>query len=378
MPSFYPLLLAGGFLLGIALSTPAAELARSDLPPWMKHFEPGKLDLTYSGRDRSDEAKFNAFFWTPVFKGGGGVLDPGVVDPVTYGGGYVRPLAAYPNLGDLILGALSVQSDQRDDYEIQGEYWFPSGFGFGGGMVDTVNPATDVRFAKLNYRKTIKSWSFILEVQIQEVGETTSPGGYAAIYSDQFMLVAGNDGEQWRVTGGYIAPENSGRFRPAAEVIYVDQSIGHVDGPRTLLANATLGYKGGFLSNPSRLGRAMGPQGIEFSNPLGFLMPTWNRRMDVWELGGFAAARAERIEFPDGTISQRYEGLVFPFQFEEGPKLLDGIFVGGAYVENGQRATGSWLAGYLGATDFARGFVTVEHEVSPAETTLALGLIFPF
>ena len=42
----------------------------------------------------------------------------------------------------------------------------------------------------------------------------------------------------------------------------------------------------------------MGPQGLEFGNPLGFLFPTWNRRLEVWELGKLGAARFERIEYP--------------------------------------------------------------------------------
>ena len=94
-------------------------------------------------------------------------------------------------------------------------------------------------------------------------------------------------------------------------------------------------------------------------------------------MGGWLGARAERIELPDDTVTQRYEALVFPFQFSGNRSLLDGFFIGGAYLENVQRKTGSWLCGYFGGTEFAKGFAAVEHEVSPAETTLVLGLLFP-
>ncbi len=62
-------------------------------------------------------------------------------------------------------------------------------------------------------------------------------------------------------------------LRPAVEVLYVDNTIGHFSGTRNLFANVTLKYGGGFLSHPARLGRAMGPQGTEYGNPLGFLTP---------------------------------------------------------------------------------------------------------
>ncbi|MGI8605363.1 MAG: hypothetical protein ACR2OZ_20510 [Verrucomicrobiales bacterium] len=341
-------------------------------------FEPGKLDFVYRHLTATEENRYNGFLWTPLFKGGGGILDPHDRQSIAYGGGFVRPLAAWPEAGDLIIGSHVVDFGDRRDYEIQGEYRLPMGLGFGGGFVNTANPATDVIFGKITYRDKLQSWNYILELQLQEFGEETSLGGYAAFYNEQFMLVGGTDGEQWRVTAGYLAPETANLFRPAVEILYVDNSIGELAGPRTWFGNLTLKYDGGFLSHPARLGRAMGPQGLEFGNPLGFLLPTWNRRLEVWELGGLAGARAERIEMPNNSVSERYEALIFPFQFAPADNRLDGFFIGGAYLKNPARDTFSCLGGYFGTLKPFKVFVGVEYELKPAETSVVVGLIHSF
>jgi len=364
---------------GLAMGgEPAAPPIAPEPGLWTRLMEPGKLDFHYRHLTATEESRYNAFLWTPMFRGGGGFFSPDDLPSVSYGGGYLRPLAAWPDLGDLILGGGFVDGGPRQDYEFQAEYRLPMGLGIGGGFFDTENPATDVAFGKLTYRNKIQSWSYILELQIQEFGDETSPGGYAAIYNDEWMFVGGIDGEQWRVTAGYIAPESTGHFRPAAELIYVDNSIGDLDGPRSWFGNLTLGYEGGFLSHPARLGRAMGPQGLEFGNPLGFLLPTWNRRLEVWELGGLAGARAERIEFPNGSVTERYEGLVFPFQPAQTGTFLDGLFIGGAYIRRPTEDTMSCLAGYFGPLKPFKVFAGVEYEFEPSETMAVAGVILPF
>lgn len=292
---------------------------------------------------------------------------------VSYGGGFLRPLAPWPDLGDLILGGHVVEAGMRHDYEFQGEYRLPVGLGFGGGFVDASDDSLDTRFAKITYRQKYRSWNYILEVQVQEFGEETSAGGYGAFYNDQWMLAAGSDGEQWRATAAYIAPETRGPLRIAAEALYVDNSIGTLVAPRAFFGNITLKYEGGFLSHAARLGRAMGPQGLEFGNPLGFLLPTWNRRLEVWELGRLAGARMERIELSERTATERYEALVFPFQFVGADNFLDGFFVGGAYLRNPSRNTVAWLGGYFGTLKPFKVFVGVEHEASPATTSVVVG-----
>ncbi len=337
---------------------------------------PGKLDFLYKHRRELDQ--YNGFVWTPIFKGGAGVLDPSSGESMHYGGGFVRPLAPWPDKGDLIIGAQAVETPLDPIYEMQGEYRFPTGFGLGGGVVETLNPLTDVRFGKLTYRNKWRAWNYILEVQWQNTFDHTDAGGYVALFNEYFMAVAGNDGEQWRVTGAFMAPESWKVVRPVIEAVYVDNSIGQVVGPKVLFANATLKYEGGFLSHPARLGRAMGPQGLEFGNPLGFLNPTFNRRLDVWEMGALADFRADRIESPTGDITERYEGYLYPMQCQPARTFLDGVFVGGAWSKSPTMDTASIIGGIFAQLGFLKFSVGVEHQFEPRDTLVTVGVVDRF
>src|SRR5262245_476360 len=89
---------------------------------------PGKLDFLF--KHRPEENQYNFFAWTPLFKGGAGIIDPDNPGPSSkYVGGFVRPLAAWRDKGDLILAAQGVEAGPREDCEIQGEYRFPFGLG---------------------------------------------------------------------------------------------------------------------------------------------------------------------------------------------------------------------------------------------------------
>ena len=338
---------------------------------------PGKLDFLF--KHRPNENQYNFFGWTPLFKGGAGILDPDNPGPsAKYVGGFVRPLAAWRDKGDLILGAQGVEAGPREDYEVQGEYRFPFGLGIGAGIVEASNPANDLAFWKTTYRNQWGALNYILEVQGQEIGGETSPGGYVALFTEQLMGVAGTDGEQWRATAAFIAPDRKQLFRPTVEVLYVDNSIGQFNGPKSIFANATLRYEGGFLSHPARLGRAMGPQGSEFGNPLGFLFPTWNRRLEVWEMGNLGDLRAERIRFPNHTTQERYEALFFPFQFDQNKNILDHLFAGAAYLKSQDRDTPALLGGYFSVIGFLKVSVGVEVELHPSQTSIVIGLIDAF
>jgi hypothetical protein len=278
----------------------------------------------------------------------------------------------------LILGAQAVETPLDPIYEVQGEYRFPFGLGIGGGVVETLNPFSDIRFGKLTYRNKWNGWNYILEVQGQHTAERTEPGGYVALFNDYFMAVGGSDGEQWRVTGAFMAPEKWKVVRPVVEVLWVDNSIGRVIGPKVLFANATLKYEGGFLSHPARLGRAMGPQGLEFGNPLGFLNPTFNRRLDVWEMGALADFRADRIESPLGAVTERYEGFLYPMQCQTTRTILDGVFVGGAWSKSPIKDTPSIIGGIFAQLGFAKLSVGVEQQFDPRETLVTVGVVDRF
>ena len=342
------------------------------------YLRPGKVDFLYKHRADLKQDFYNAFLWTPVFKGGGGVIDPEGAVNTRYAGGFFRPLAPWPEKGDLIIGAQGVDNGPRTDFELQGEYRFPFGLGIGGGFVSTATAQTDVNFIKLTYRNKWQRWNYILEIQAQDTANETEPGGYVALFDDQWMAVGGIDGEQWRATAAYVAPEGMKYVRPVIEALYVDNAIGQVVGPRMLFANASLRYEGGFLSHPARLGRAMGPQGLEFGNPLGFLVPTFNRRLEVWEMGSLADFRAERIELPNHTIQERYEGYFYPAQFQSTRSIVDGVFAGAAWIKTPVKDTPSIIAGIFSQIGFIRLSVGVEHQIDPEETSVVVGLIDRF
>ncbi len=364
----------------------ASSLPAADERPFISYDEglysespylrPGKLDFIY--KHRNDLDQYNGFVWTPVFKGGAGALVPEVGEPTHYGGGFVRPLAPWPDKGDLIIGAQAVETPLDPIYELQGEYRFPFGLGFGGGVVETLNPLTDIRFGKITYRNKYQKWNYILEVQWQNAFDHTDPGGYGALFNDYFMAVAGTDGEQWRVTGAVMAPESWKVVRPVVEVLYVDNSIGQLIGPKVLFANATLKYEGGFLSHPARLGRAMGPQGLEFGNPLGFLNPTFNRRLEVWEMGALADFRADRIEAPTGDVTERYEGYLYPAQCQPTRSMADGVFLGGAWTKSPVKDTASFIGGIFAQIKAIKLSVGIEHQFDPKETMITVGVVDRF
>ncbi len=347
-------------------------------------WHPGKLDLHYLYNDFSQS--YNFIWWSPTFKGGFGLIAPDRGDDVEVAGGYLRPLAGRPEAGELIIGVGSAGTPGRRDVEAMVEYRLPSGFGIGGGVVERDNSDLDLRFAKLSYRHDWTSWNTILSLQVQEIGDESSPGGYLALYNERLMLTYGNDGEQWRTALGYVSPGLSRpgggkRLRPAFEVLYVDNTLGDLGGPKLLFVNATLGFKGGFLSHPARLGRAMGPTGLEFGNPLGFLRPTWNRRLDVWELGGVADFRLVRLQLPSGMTTTTWEAVAFPFQLDGRKNRLDSFFVGGSLTEvtgAGGADSEAVLAGFLAKIGFLQVAIGAEHDLDTDETTVRLGLIDKF
>lgn len=341
-----------------------------------ERLHPGKADFIYKYKDAGNE--YNAIWWSPVFKGGFGILDFDKAEATDYQGGFVRPFQGHPDMGELILGFSHVGSASADSHELQGEYRLPSGLGVGGGFVQQDGGGADVAFGKVTYRNAVDEWSYIAEIQGQEMGHSTSVGGYLAVYDQQFMAVAGHDGEQWRATLGYVAPTSEGLLRPAVEVLYVDNSTGHLDGTRFLFINSTLKFKGGFLSHPARLGRAMGPQGLEFGNPLSFLRPTWNRRLDVWELGGLANARLVRTQSAAGATTSTYEVVAFPFQLDAQADAFDGLFTGISYATSPGVDSPGVLNGFIGKIGFFQLAVEHEYNVDTREHRVTFGIIDKF
>jgi len=336
----------------------------------------GKADFHYKHTESMNE--YNMIGWSPYFKGGWGIIDLDSGGAKEYSGGYFHPFLSKDGKGELILGFLEVDTPASYAYEIQGEYRFPFGLGLGGGSVSRREGGSDVEFGKLSFRNQWNNWQYIFETQFQSVGGEDSAGGYIAFYNDQLMVTYGNDGEQWRTALGCIAPETKSLLRPAMEVLYVDNTIGVFDGNEFLFVNGTLKFQGGFLSHSARLGRAMGPTGLEYGNPLGFLGPTWNRRLDVWELGGLMDFRIDRVKNAVGVVTERYESMVYPFQFDRYKNPLDYVYLGGFHSKvSGEKSSGI-IGGFFGKTGFLKLGAGVDYNFDNDEKRIFVGIIDKF
>lgn len=395
MPIFFNRLMYFGILGGTLLSLTLCEaisLNAQEIPAFSMEegihstsplLNPGNIDFLYT--DLPDRKQYNFLVWSPFLRGGMGLQDFPQQRPTHYMGGFIRPLLRSPQMGELIIGAQWVDA-QNDSHgvEAQAEYRFPFGLGIGGGFANERLRNTDINFGKMTYRGT-SLLSYIFEIQYQFVNKRVYPGGYIALYTDELMAVYGNDGEQWRATFGYIAPDTEDLYRPALEVLFVDNTTGQfvagvteIAVSKTLFIDWSLGFDGRFLTHASRLGRAMGPQGLEFGNPLGFLDPTWNRRLQVWELGHLLNGRILRNELPNGSIDEKYETLGFPFQFIEGDNLMDYLFVGGFYRKKPGVDTPGIIGGFSGDFNFLKISVGTEYEVNTKDLSVIVGLIDQF
>lgn len=298
---------------------------------------PGKVDALYVGN--RDTSAYNAFLWTPVVKGGAGLVSAGLPSGQSagqrtwqrYAGGYLRVTYGETTCGELVVGAFHLDRGASRGTEWQAEYRTASGVALGGGAW-VARGSGDARFVKASYRALGPQRGYIVTAQAQSLDGMWRPGVWMAVLRHGWFGAAGLDGEQVRVTGAYVRPRARGRVREAAEVVYVDNAVGAHPGPRVLFANMTLGFEGGFLDTPARLGRAMGPTGLEFGNPLGYARPTWNRRLEPWEMGGLADVRVDWARLPNGASIARYDGIIFPLQLDGALGPLDRVLFLGGFV----------------------------------------------
>jgi hypothetical protein len=337
----------------------------------------GKFDTFYDRKDNGD-FQVNSFLWSPVFKGGYGIIAPENGGQDThYFGGYVRPLLTHPELGDAFLGAQEVLVGDSSQTEVQGEYRLPSGLGFGGGFVDREFSDQDIQFAKVSYKNQWQGIRYILSTQWQNFQGKDYPGGYVALYNTELMASWGSDGEQWRSSFGYVMPDHGQLLRPALEVLYIDNTIGKVDGSKDLMISGSLGFRNGFLSHEARLGRAMGPTGMEFTNPVAHLTPTFNRRLNTWELGELVDFRYINKALPNNRREETLEAVVFPGQLLGHDSLLSSLFVGGGMTSPNPGENGvSGLLGYAARIKHLGSNLRLQHDFDRDDTSLYFGLIY--
>ncbi len=326
----------------------SADTAGTKKKTFREYLAPGKLDYLTTYKDRYIST--NAFIWTQAIKAGFGTSYNGVEPTSHYGGGFFRPLVFTGYKGDLIIG-YNYKMDKPNlyFYDLQAEHRLPFGLGYGGGVVKQVfqgHPVEIDYWGKLSYRFKLKNkLSFIVTGQAMQYMDTIRPGGYLAVYHPAFMLTGGYDFEQWRTCLAVMSPKEGAKYRPVVEALFVDNLVGNDKGARFLFANATLGFDGGFLSNVARLGRAMGPTGLEFGNPLGYIFNprtppnspsappnNFNRKLNVWEMGRMLNFRMENYALANKNYYGYGQMVVLPFQFDKKKNALDPIFIGGEYL----------------------------------------------
>lgn len=375
----------------------ADSTAVEKVKPFTKFFSPAKVDMITTFKEKYTNANF--FFWSKALKGGFGTVYKGDTSGVThYGGAWFRPLSFTNYKGDLIIGAnYSMPTPAAAYWDVQIEHRHAFGLTYGGGAYQLGITKKSINYwGKVGFRKTIKKWSFIVSVQVTPLTNGSKntldhirPGGYAALYHPVFMVVGGYAYTNFRTCLGLMSPKEGAKYRPVFEALYVDNNVGDFKGARYLFANATLGFDGGFLSHAARLGRAMGPTGLEFGNPLGFLnnpltVTNWNRKLNSWEMGRMVNFRFENFVFDKTT--KNYNGYaqiaVNPFQFDKKVNLLDPIFIGTEFVYSyagGSKTLtkqGGLLLGYFYNVKQFSANAGVEYVFKTKQPVITIGMIY--
>ncbi len=291
-------------------------------------------------------------------------------------------------------------------WDVQAEHRHAFGLTYGGGAYQLGATKQSINYwGKVGFRKTIKKWSFIVSIQVTPLTngskntiEHIGPGGYVALYHPVFMVVGGYTynhpngttvAPQFRTCLGLMSPKEGAKYRPVFEALYIDNNVGDFKGVRYLWSNFTLGFDGGFLSHAARLGRAMGPTGLEFGNPLGFLanpaaVINWNRKLTTWEMGRMINFRQENFVFDQTTKNYNgYAQVVFnPFQFDNKTNLLDPFFIGTefvySYTEVNKTLTkqGGLLLGYFYNTKIFSANAGVEYVFKTKQPIITIGMIY--
>ncbi len=319
-----PISLLVSWLLVGATTLPLAVVAQSPRPAFFT--TPYMVDIRASHASIDDRGVRNVALWGPTLNGGFGSWRDGNAQDSTYGGGIFRP---FGNDRDLVLEFNHVNDNGISQSEAKGQYIGKNGVGFGFGYVERFAKNRDLYFTKFIYQKKHQDWDVYLSPQWQRNPDKNDLGGYFALSNDVVFVSAGTDGEQWRGLFSVLAKRSkTALLHPVGEVLYVDNSLGDQNGVKFFFINGSLGFDGGFMSPQSRLGRALGPNGINFGGTSSFLSQSWNRTADVWEIGQLVNVRIIKAEFPNGQEFKSIETVFFPLQFVRGSNWAKGFFLG--------------------------------------------------
>lgn len=355
-------------LAGLCLSAPAIGFEASD-------YIPDEVDLRLS--QSRDKTNFNPVIWGKAWSGGANLIfNPSVSQEHNTAGLYFRPNTHKKDLPDIVLAVEHVNADSRH-IEGQGHIIMPSGFGVGGGFVQSPYGSGDLWFAKFLYQNKFKGINFIASPLIEGNDSKVNAGGYGAVYTDEVFFGGNISDEQWRLNGAFIAPENESMFQPAVEVRYTDTDIGDFDGTQTVNIHFTLKYVGGFFRHASRLGRALGPAANVYQNPVSYLGSNWNRLYDLWEIGGLTNARLTHQQLGTGLDATNFQVIAFPAQYAKITNWTAGFFAGyeGNFLD-GANNEDIAILGYSKKFTDTRFSLLGKHNFETDEYEIILGLIF--
>ncbi|TAE00441.1 MAG: hypothetical protein EAZ97_05915 [Bacteroidetes bacterium] len=333
----------------------------------------GLADFVYKKTATTNE--YNALWWSPFLKGGAGMIDRQNQKTIKYAGVFWHPQRKIRNFGELLFGGHYIDDSEKKQVELKGEYRFPFGLGVGAGFADFGLENKNISFYRISFHQKNKNWNYILSTQIQQVGNFTSYGTYLAYYDDKKMFAAGVDSEQYRLTFGYMAEIKKYKiYRLAFEAIWADRTLGTLYNNQNLLISGTFGYKGGFLSNEARLGRAMSASGLENTNPIIYLNNSWNRLLNLWEIGGLMNFRFTYNKISANNYSARAESIVFPFQYDRFTQIWDSFFVGGYHTRTySEKNTGIMLGWKQSVTIMNMAF-QAEYDLNKKQFACTLGI----
>lgn len=288
-------------------------------------------------------------------------------------GAVARPVNDPSGRGEFAFGGNYLANADIRQWEVQAKYVAAGGIGMGAGFA-RLQAAGDTWFVSAIARGQHGAFRYDVSPLIQDNPDGLSFGGYVALYTDRLFLSGGSDGEHWRALGAWSANNgDDSDIDPSIEILFVDHGIGRLDDGRFLFVNGSLKRNAGFLSTRSRLGRALGPQGLQFANPVAFLSQPWSRTVDVWETGGIMNLRFAKRVIPGEKTTTLAQVVVFPMQALGGEARFRGLFAGIQHEHIALRST-SVLLGYTGRRGRTSVNIAASYDIDQGSLSGVLGI----
>jgi hypothetical protein len=321
----------------------------------------------------NDAIDGNFILRQPTLVGGVSYDAPDGAPDVAAFGAVARPVNDPSGRGEFAFGGNYLANADFDQWEVQAKCVSAGGIGMGAGFA-RLEADGDTWFVSAIARGQHGALSYHISPLIQDNPGGLSFGGYAALYSDHLFLSGGGDGEHWRALGAWSANNgDDSDIDPSIEILFVDHGIGRLDDGSFLFVNGSLKRNAGFLSTRSRLGRALGPQGLQFANPVAFLSQPWSRTVDVWETGGIMNLRLAKRVIPGEKTTTLAQVVVFPMQALGGDARFHGLFAGLQHEHIALRST-SVLLGHAARHGRASVNIAGSYDIDQGSLSGVLGV----